>query len=43
MALEFGWTFEYIDGLGLIDYADVLAYWSGSANAEEFNNKTGDA
>ena len=38
MALETGWTFEYIDALGLIDYEDMLAYWSGQAKAEEANN-----
>jgi len=34
IALETGWTFEYIDEMRLLDYEDLLAYWSGQAKAE---------
>lgn len=37
IALETGWTFEYIDSLRLEDYGDLMGFWAGKAKAEEAN------
>lgn len=30
-----GWMLEYVDGLGMADVQDMLAYWTGKAKAEK--------
>ena len=35
IALETGWTFEYIDSMGLVDYEDLMAYWAGQGKARD--------
>lgn len=37
LAYDTGWTLEYIDGLNLVDYGDMIAYKEGVAKLERID------
>lgn len=41
IAETMGWSFEYIDDLGVQNISDISGVWSGTAKVEEFYKNRG--